>query len=232
MARPRRRRPTRQPRFGRDEPGIERRRQAAQPFLRSVLVVLVSPGFDDRLGVGQAREPVLVEALIAEPAVERFDIGVLIGFARFDQAQGDPAFMRPGQHGSAAELLGIIRAQHPREATDKRKAVECPGHRSSPEGASGDDGNRFGRGIIDNRQTLDHASIGRSVEHEVGGPHVVGCLRAHQGLSTGDRDLLPSSASDLQLGFGVQPLDAFAVICRTSVRRAGAATIFFVAPRG
>ena len=78
----------------------------------------------------------------------------------------------------------------PREATDKRKAVECPGHRSSPEGASGDDGNRFGRGIIDNRQTLDHASIGRSVEHEVGGPHVVGCLRAHQGLSTGDRDLL------------------------------------------
>ena len=103
-------------------PGIERRRQAAQPFLRSVLVVLVSPGFDDRLGVGQAREPVLVEALIAEPAVERFDIGVLIGFARFDQAQGDTAFMRPGQHGSAAELLGIIRAQHPREATDKRKA--------------------------------------------------------------------------------------------------------------
>ena len=106
----------------------------------------------------------LVEALIAEPAVERFDIGVLIGFARFDQAQGDTAFMRPGQHGSAAELLGIIRAQHPREATDKRKAVECPGHRSSPEGASGDDGNRFGRGIIDNRQTLDHASIGRSVD--------------------------------------------------------------------
>ena len=78
--------------------------------------------------------------------------------------------------GSAAELLGIIRAQHPREATDKRKAVECPGHRSSPEGASGDDGNRFGRGIIDNRQTLDHASIGRSGErlsgsHDMAHPH-------------------------------------------------------------
>ena len=171
----------------------------------------MSPGFDDRLGVGHAREPVLVEALIAEPAVERFDLGVLIGCARFDQAQSDTAFMRPGQHGSAAELLGILRAQHPREATDTRTAVEGPGHRSSPAGASGDDGNRFGRGIIDTRQTRDHASIGRSVEHDVGGPHVVGCLRAHQGLSTGDRDLLPSSASDLQLGFGVQPLDAFVV---------------------
>ena len=29
----------------------------------------------------QTREPVLVEALVAEPAVERFDIGVLIRLA-------------------------------------------------------------------------------------------------------------------------------------------------------
>ena len=39
----------------------------------------------------------------------------------------------------------------------------------------------------------------------------MGACGPHQGLSTGDRDLLPSSASDLQLGFGVQPLDAFVV---------------------
>ena len=42
-------------------PGIESGRQAAQPLRRSCLVVLVSPGFDDGLGVGQSREPVLVE---------------------------------------------------------------------------------------------------------------------------------------------------------------------------
>ena len=34
----------------------------------------------------QTREPVLVETLVAEPAVERFDIGVLIRLARLDQA--------------------------------------------------------------------------------------------------------------------------------------------------
>ena len=36
--------------------------------------------------MGQTREPVLVETLVAEPAVERFDIGVLMRLARLDQA--------------------------------------------------------------------------------------------------------------------------------------------------
>ena len=45
-----------------------------------------SPGLDEDLGMGQTREPVLVETLVAEPAVERFDIGVLIRLARLDQA--------------------------------------------------------------------------------------------------------------------------------------------------
>ena len=65
--------------------------------------------------------------------------------------------------------------------------------------------------IIHDRQALHHASIGGPVEHEVSGPHVVGSLRAHQGLSVGHGDLLPPSPSDLQLGFGVQALDAFMV---------------------
>ena len=65
--------------------------------------------------------------------------------------------------------------------------------------------------IINDRQAFQHAPIGRPVEDEVGGPHVVGCLRAHKGLPIGHRDLLSPSPSDLQLGFRVQPLDAFVV---------------------
>ncbi len=38
-----------------------------------------------------------VETLVSEPAVERFDVRVLVRLARIDQAQGDPALMRPAQ---------------------------------------------------------------------------------------------------------------------------------------
>ena len=43
----------------------------------------------------QAREPVLVQALVAEPAIERFDVGVLRRLARLDQTQRDSARVRP-----------------------------------------------------------------------------------------------------------------------------------------
>ena len=38
-------------------------------------------------GMGQAGEPVFVQTLVPQSAVERFDIGVLIGFAWLDQLQ-------------------------------------------------------------------------------------------------------------------------------------------------
>ena len=57
----------------------------------------------------QIQEPVLVEAFIAQPAVERFDVGVLVRLARFDQAQRYLVRMCPGEHGASAELLAVVR---------------------------------------------------------------------------------------------------------------------------
>jgi hypothetical protein len=52
--------------------------------------------------------PVLVQALVAEPAIERFDVRVLRRFAGRDQAERDPACMRPRQHGAPAELQSVV----------------------------------------------------------------------------------------------------------------------------
>ena len=161
--------------------------------------------------MGQTREPVLVEALIAEPAVERFDVGVLIRFTRLDQAQRDTAVMRPGQHRLATELLGVVGAENPREATYECQPIEGASHRPATEGTSAHDGHGFRRGIIHDGQTLDDASISGPVEDEVGRPHVVRHLRAHQGLPIGHRNLLPPSAPNLELGLRVQAFDAFMV---------------------
>ena len=43
----------------------------------------------------QAREPVLVQAFVAKPAIEGLDVGVLIRLAGFDQPQRKPAGVRP-----------------------------------------------------------------------------------------------------------------------------------------
>ena len=67
--------------------GIGGRCQPAQRLLRSLLVVFAAPLLDQRPGVQQMGEPMLVEAFVAQSTVEGFDIGVLVRFARLDQPQ-------------------------------------------------------------------------------------------------------------------------------------------------
>lgn len=52
-------------------------------------VVLDTPGFDLLAGVAQRKEPVLVQTLAAEPAVEALDEGVMHRLVGFDEPQGD-----------------------------------------------------------------------------------------------------------------------------------------------
>lgn len=70
------------------------------------------PCFDDRPGVQQVGEPVFVEALIPQAAVERLDIGILVGLARFDQPRLYTSFVRSRHHRLAAELLAVVGANH------------------------------------------------------------------------------------------------------------------------
>lgn len=73
-------------RLGSKLPGIGGGRQPTECFLRPLLVVLMNPGADHSSGMVEAGEPVLVQPLVAQPSIERFDVGVLVGLARLDQA--------------------------------------------------------------------------------------------------------------------------------------------------
>ena len=72
----------------------------------------------------QARQPMLVQALIAQSAVERFDIRVLIRFARLNQAQGYPMAMSPGQHRFTGELRSVVGADNRGLATLRADPVQ------------------------------------------------------------------------------------------------------------
>jgi len=53
----------------------------------ALFIVVLPPSLDDRSGMGQRMEPVLVQAFIPELTVEALDIGVLCGFAWLNQFQ-------------------------------------------------------------------------------------------------------------------------------------------------
>jgi len=60
----------------------------------------------------QVQEPVFIQALVTQPSVERLDVGILVRFAWFNQAQCYVVHMRPGQHGASAELLAVVGTDH------------------------------------------------------------------------------------------------------------------------
>ena len=80
-----------------------------------------------------------------------------------------------------------------------------------PPRARRDDRHRLGRRVVDYRQALHGAPLGRAVEDEVRRPDLVRGRRPHQRLTVGDRDLLASTPAYLQARLRVQALDALVV---------------------
>lgn len=74
------------------------------------MIVIVTPGFDGRPRLGWAQEYMLVEALVAQAAVERLDEGILHGLARRDVMPVESA-ERPAQHCGAGQLANQVLAE-------------------------------------------------------------------------------------------------------------------------
>ena len=96
----------------------------------------------------QRREPVLVEALVSESAVERFDEGVLVRLAGVDQAQRDAPLVRPGQHRAPTEFRSVVGPQDARQPPLVRQAVEHAGDGQAAERPPRHDGYGLGRRIV------------------------------------------------------------------------------------
>jgi hypothetical protein len=63
--------------------------------VRPDLVVVFSPELDVLLRVGKVHKPVLIEALVPQPAVEALDVAVLRGLGGANEVQRNPVLERP-----------------------------------------------------------------------------------------------------------------------------------------
>ncbi len=152
-----------------------------------------------------------VQAFLPEPAVERFDVGVLVGLARFDEEQLNPSGVGPVQHGPTAEFFAVVGPDRLGQAPGTGELIQNPRQLVAAHGSLGYDGHRFVGRVIDDRQVLDDPPLGRPVKDEVHGPYLVGRHRTLQGMTVGQRDLLALALSDLQPRLGIQALDALVV---------------------
>src|SRR5690606_39946469 len=75
--------------------GVLSRCEVPERAVRALGVVLEAPTLDNRTGVGHVHKPMLVQAFVAQPAVEALDVGVLHRLARADERQAHPLRIGP-----------------------------------------------------------------------------------------------------------------------------------------
>ena len=72
--------------------------------MQAFCVVVDPPVFDGSACLADAGEPVLVQALIPETAIEALDVGVLCGFTGIDEIQLNAVVISPGIKGATSQF--------------------------------------------------------------------------------------------------------------------------------
>ncbi len=88
-----------------------RGRDVAQGVVRAETIVVEAPRLDGVPGLGQAKESVFVEALVAEPSVEALDVGILVRLAGLDEVQLNALGIRPTVERAPDKLEAVVPAE-------------------------------------------------------------------------------------------------------------------------
>ena len=76
--------------------------------MRTLTVVVLTPGLDQLSRFLQAREPVFIQAAIPKPCIEAFYKRILHGLAGFNKTESDLRFLRPLKHRPTRQFRAIV----------------------------------------------------------------------------------------------------------------------------
>ena len=76
---------------------------------------------------------VLIQVSVAQVAIERFEVRVLVWLSGLDQFQFDSGAVCPGQHGPAAELPTVVAPDRHRSATQRTDPIQKPRQSFAPD---------------------------------------------------------------------------------------------------
>src|SRR4029453_16904332 len=179
--------------------------------MRSGGVVVLAPRRDRSARIFEAREPVLVEALLAALAVEAFDECVLHRLARLDEAQAHAAFPSPLVERLAGEFRAVVHDDLLRPAIAGSRAVE-----DAPYVLAGDrqrdfDRSADARAVVYDVQEPDRPAIHECIAHEIHRPTLVRAFGQALGLPRRRRDPFASFAADLEALLPIDPIRSLVV---------------------
>ena len=177
----------------------------------SLGVVVDPPCFDDVAGFGQAREQMLVEALIAQPADEALDEAILHGLARRDVVPFDPALLLPCEDGVRGQLGAVIADDHARSPTHLGDPVEFARDTNTGERVIDDEGQAFPAEVIDHAQDAEAAAVEQRIGHEVEAPALVRALRGRHRRPCAERSLAPAALAHRQPFLAIEPVELLPV---------------------
>src|SRR5688572_20200325 len=131
--------------------------------MRPLLVELPTPRFDLLPCVRQVGEPVKVQALVAELAVEALDERVLHGLAGPDEVQLHSALIRPGVERLAGELRSVVADDQFRRSAHDNELFENTRYATTADRRVHEQRQRLAREVVDHREDPEAPALPRRI---------------------------------------------------------------------
>jgi hypothetical protein len=132
--------------YGRSERG---RREVVERAMRADLVVVDPPSLDRAPRVLESREPVPVEALVSELAIETLDERVLVWFPGVDEVKRDSPLFGLCQEGPARELGAVVDHHRAGQAMRLGQLVQESSHSYATDGRVHQKAGTFAAAVVD-----------------------------------------------------------------------------------
>jgi len=150
------------------------RRSFSQRSVRTTLIVFPSPAFDDLPCLRQGGEPVYIQTLGPQRAVERLHVRVIRGLPRPREVDAHLVVIGPQIHDLTGELRSVIAEQELGNPALLPNAIQRRHYVFALQFLAHRDRQTFPSKYIHDRQRSKPSSIRELVGHEIQTPHFVG----------------------------------------------------------
>src|SRR5690606_20365447 len=175
--------------------------------MRPDVVVVVAPQGQLSAGIGQAVEDLLVQAFVAQAAIEGLDVAVLLRLAGIDVMPFDAVLVGPLQDRLAGELGSVVADEASRFAVDANQGVKFSRHSGPRYAGVGNQGQVLAAAIVVDRQNAELAAYPDRVRQEVQGPALFRLQRHRHWCPTAACPFAATPAAPGQTFFPVDAVD-------------------------
>ena len=186
-------------------------RHSPAAAVRPDLVVVLAPGGNGRPGLGEGFEPMLIQALVTELAVEALDVAVLHGLAWLDQQVLDAVSLCPAHERPACEFRPVVCAHGLRIAPEQGGLVEQASHILAGDAEVGGNVDALMTEIVGHRQAFEAPATDQAVADEIHAPYLIDGFGDLQRYPLSRRSLRLLAFLDRKLRGAVQAKDALVI---------------------